>query len=238
MKRIKIMMMIAVAIFMGTTFTSCLNGDNERVEYDWVVIEEAGMYGLYVTTDAGVSLNIANSSAMELSLGGDRFYPKRAAIYYTLADGEEKTKGKTELNVVFKTYALIPNVGEFAPMKVESKTPFHRLVEIGCGSNYVDVILEHYYSNDTKVDHFSMFADRAEGSTLYLKVVDTQELESLHEFGESMFSFPMPSKQMLQLQFPELTMLGSTGDSINVKIIAEGGNSEVLEKGPMKIKLR
>ena len=228
MKRMKIALMALMAVFMGTTFTSCLDSDNGPAAYPLSGLVDTGYLGsgVVITASNGVNFTVTNPEAMEFSFTGstDTFYPRIASIAYNQVEGEDYTEGKTSYKVYYAGYYDYFFGGY--PMKwdgdAESLTPINSLVYGGDAFGHILVAFT-YYHKDLSFEDFSLFPYKWENNKLYLKLVHNKEVDTTSNKTSGMYlCFQSPPKASLQDQFPDIVFSGEDQDTVEVMIEADG----------------
>ncbi|NDV83519.1 hypothetical protein [Bacteroides sp. 51] len=205
MKQMKIALMALVAVFMGTTFTSCLDSDSDNTLQAFVTINSGG--GLYVSslkTEDGLTFIPQNPQQMVKSDGS---IPERAFISYELFEGESFKEGVTEYKIVFKSYDM-----EFQELSAsyepkESVTPLLGIYDypLWAANGYLNVCFAHYYDKDVSTSDFSLFIDRVENNIVYFKIACTTNIEKGNTYTNQAISYYLPTESTVKEQYPNLT---------------------------------
>ena len=236
MKRMKIALVAMFAIFMGTTFTSCLDSDDSPNSYmEIVTIDDYTIeFTKKVKSDAGYTLEIQNPTSMQLT---DKSYPRRALIGWQEIEGADYTPGQSNYNAYFSGYYIIYSIGNTTMFDVTSVTPINRIeanaTGIGVSGNYLNLIFNITYDDNTDPeDDFELYFKEVKNGMLYCKLVHTEAVEtSKAKTGSHSMSFPLPSKGQLQSysQFADLEFTGDDKKTIKLVVTADGPNDTEIE---------
>jgi hypothetical protein len=248
MKQVKLFV-IAVAIFVGITFDSCINSENENVwdGYDYVTIIEEGALGGYITLVgdfSGCTFIPSNPSFLQLQTNE---YPKRARVFYKLAKDQVIVEGKTEYNIEIVSCDLLLPVKDFSRTGNISGLPTTPLIQLDAqntwaANDYINIGFTFHTDGKTTVQNFDLFAEKAEDNTLYVKLNHSENVVASYE-GIGLISLPIPPFIQLSELYPSLDLsntlipFGENKDSIYIKVTADG-NNRVLELNPIKVKIR
>jgi len=237
MKRMKIALMAMFAIFMGTTFTSCLDSDDSPATFQEIGnIEE--FYGT-LSSDYGYSFTIQNFTDMKLTDGS---YPKRAIIYYNEVEGEDYKTEKTSYKAYFAGYRQLLYTGAITYTEPESETPIYSLGEAFGSGNYLNIGFTITYDKESTdpVTDIVLYPYEVKSGVLYCKIVQIESVGTSTTTSGLYMSFLMPYKTQLQSQpqFEGLTFSGDDNNIIELVVVAENstGNEISLEK--VKVALR
>lgn len=241
MKQTKFLL-LGVILLIGTTFTSCLNGDSESL-YDigeMVTIEKDAILTPKIIGDfTGYTYIPSNPQVIRYQ---DLTYPERAILYFKLDEGEVITEGKTKYKV-----SIVPNYTSVIPTKDFNygldtlKT--YNLIQFRetpwQAENYLSLQFDFKYTYSSIVD-FDLCPTKAEGDILHLKFNHSVGNENAYEQGSGVYSFRLPNKWELQSRLDELEdggTLDMEADSITFKIWGEGPNSDIINAKPVKVAL-
>lgn len=257
MKRMKIALMAVFAIVMGTTFTSCLNSDNESVYdfYDVVTYTDYSAYGrAFICDTYGYTVYPTNGN----SLFGSGDYPERACLYFKLKEGEVLTEGKTSYEAaIVPEYSYAITVKEFCDKK-DTLNIDNEDTEYGKGSptfsaiaqptptnNYLNVIFKAAVSQQkSHMQYFNIYPEKAEGNTLYVTLHQDEVTENETSVSAEIFmNFRLPQayklKDMLgDLEYEKLEFFGPKNDSINIVINAKSSGNNLVSSKAGKVRIQ
>ncbi|MCD7898608.1 MAG: hypothetical protein LUH22_01650 [Bacteroides sp.] len=239
MKQIKFLMVVALAIFMGTTMTSCLDsndGDYPDIQ-SFVTVDKSSMWEtISLLTDDGYTLLPTNPSFLEISSG---VYPDRAFVYAKYANDEQFTEGKTTYNVTLTNGYSIPTK-EFCtqPDTIVNATDLTSLNKYFWAANgYLNLEIGFTYDSN-KYQAFDIYPTEVDGDELTLKVVHSYG-SSNNSYGTSttIYSFEMPYEFEFNNLLNELELgpLTPVQDSIYVTVIGDGSYDSTLSTNKTRI---
>lgn len=249
MKQMKFLA-ITFILLMGVAVTSCIDSDNgQSWDYaDFMTITESYMgIGIVMKSDVtGYTFIPDNPSALQLQQSSSTpSYPERAMVYCKFKEGETLVEGKTKYNVTIVGCGAILPVRDFCDhdtLTWEEGTPIIDIdgQNVWGANGYVNVTFSFNYTNGLTFNHFDMYPVKVEDNVLYVKF--HENVEKTNNYGEqqsAIMSFRLPSLHDLKYKYdlPELEPIGSTNDSINMKIIATGSSDSPIERGPIKVKI-
>lgn len=238
----RFLMMAVLTVFMGTTLTSCLDsGDSRQMYAKSVTISDGFLGGLSVVSDDGFTLNVTNSSAMSGTLDGETFTPKRALMYYYLAEGETIEENKTQYKVEFAGYGFYAEAVKdfnYEALDTETKVYINTDRWLNFGNGYLDVAfitprLKDYTNNDIKLCVVGV-----DGQTIKMKMMNSVEIEDNDNNAtiiESWLSFRAPNRETISNMYKDIEFLGANKDSIYVQFENKSVNNQDIPK--FKIKL-
>jgi hypothetical protein len=249
MKQVKFFM-IAAAIFVGITFDSCLNSENENAwdGYDYVTIEESA-WGGYITLlgdFSGCTFIPSNPSLLQSQTNE---YPERARIFYKLAKDEVITEGKTEYKIEIVSCDLLLPVKDFSRTEDTGGPTPTPLIQLDAQNtwavnDYINIGFTFHTNGKTTVQNFDLFAESVESNTLHVKLNHSEEDVVANYESQGLISFRIPSFTRLSEIYSSLDLsnilipFGENKDSIYIKVTAEGDNNRTLELNPIRVKIR
>ncbi|GEM_PF-3425505 len=251
----RILMLAVLTVFMGFSFTSCLDSGESIPQpdvVDYVTITGGFMgVGLNVKTDNGLTLNVKNPGAMEITLtGGDKFTPTRALACFYFAEGEVYEKDKTEYDVLFASdyvyqvvspgyFYVSQEYSDFMTTPLDTKTKV-QVDLMAFGGSYLDTYIRGLvYEDEFKLSDFKLCITGVENETIKAKVMNLTEIpsdENKAKYLTAGVSFRAPSVRQMEHEYPELKPFGSSNDSVYLLLDNENLDSRQLEK--IKIKLQ
>lgn len=246
MKQMKFLA-ITFILLMGVAVTSCIDSDNEQSwdHAEFMTITESYLgTGIVMKGDAsGYTFIPDNPSALQLQGTSTTSYPERARVYCKFKEGEVVAEGKTKYNVTIVGCDIILPVRDFCnpdTLKWKEGAPIIGIDEqnVWGANGFINLGFIFNYTNGLTYNHFDMYPVKVEDNVLYVKF--HENVEKTNSYGEQkngLMSFRLPSLHDLRYAFPDLQPVGSTNDSINLKIIATGSNDTSIEKGPIKVKV-
>lgn len=239
MKKVKLFVMVAAAIFMGTTMISCLDSDNSNL-YDGTfygtVIETLG--SVYIVSDVE-NIRFTPTNPSVLQSNGE--YPERVFIFFKYTEGEVYQEGKTSYSIeILPDYSAELTVKQFnnSPDTLTSY-PLSALSE-GWGvaneyttSRYLMIPFACYINSSATSYVFDMYTERAGNDTVYLTFNHSvggidNSYGGVSNSGVSCFRIPADLYYMDNL-VPK-------NDSIVIQVQAKGLNDVTLKGKPFKIK--
>lgn len=236
MKQMKIALVAMLAIFMGTTFTSCLDSDNSPNTYtDIVNFDSSFEFTGKVSSDAGHTLEIQNPSNMK---GTDGYYPERAMIGWQEVEGADYTAGQKSYKAYFTQYYVIYEKGQTWMSDVSSVTPINKIesnvIGIGASGGYMNIAFNITYEEDniTPKSDLIFHPYEVKNGVLYCKIVQTKAVDtSKAKTGSLYMSFPLPSRSQLQSSslLDKLELTGEDKNIYKLVITADGPNEILLE---------
>jgi len=242
MKRMKIALVAMLAIFMGTTFTSCLDSDDSPNTYtDIVYIDSSFEFTGQASSDAGYTLEIQNPSSMKAT---DGTFPKRAMIGWQEIEGADYTAGQKSYKAYFSQYYIIYDIGQTSMSEGTSVTPINKIesnvIGIGVSGNYMNIAFNITYDENTKPEYdFTFYPYDVKSGVLYCKIVHTKTVDTEKaKTGSLYMSFPLPYKSVLESQFEGIEFTGEDKKTIKIVVTADGPNETLLESSQFVALLR
>ena len=203
MKQMKLALMALVAVFMGMTFTSCLDSDNDPTEYAYVTINNYLGYVTSMTTDNGLTLIPQNPQAMTEATGG---IPFRAHVSYELAEGEKYQNNVTEYKVYFKQYIETFFDASMSEEPVNSLSPIMGLGRIWCSvSGYLNIESAFYTDKNISDRDFGLFVKEVKDNTIHFKMVLNKEIEKSSAYSAKVVSFLLEDQDWFESTYSELS---------------------------------
>lgn len=224
----------AMAVLLGTTFTSCLNSNNES-SWDgmaYATLQEGTFGGVTLLGDDGITYTPNNPTALQYTNGD---FPDRVMFYYKFVEGEFFSKEKTKYNISVVTASVIP-VRDFTtrPDTIQNDYKMKKLESVWMGAQgYLNTVFSFYYKTDAIIG-FEMHPVKAGNDTLYVKLQHTiGGGEDTYNSGNILISFKMPNQYEIKSKYPELT---TTNDSVYINIQGNFNETNSAIK-PFKVKM-
>lgn len=238
MKQMK-SLMVALALLMGVTFTSCMN-DNES-SWDralYVTVDESGLWGgVTLMTDDGFTLVPTNPEMLKTTAGT---YVDRAFIYLKWAEGVEfdgDIKKKYQVTIIAPSLVPTKDMTDRADT-IKADLPLALLGEIwGANGRYLNVPFRFQFSNQ-EVIAFDLYPEKVEDNVLVMRLRQSLGKENSTNQQDAFISFKIPALSRINnlLEQAGQPTVEASNDSVYVKVIAKG-NNETLTTKNVKIKV-
>lgn len=243
----KFMMAAVVAVFMGTTLTSCLDSDGGTYSdgFGWYEVSEGGIFGGVILRDDNRDITLVPQNPSKLLYSSGTEYPKHIYAAFSFPEGDPGfVDGKTSYDVIIDNWSDVFVKNLCNPDTLTHTNSAIRSFEEGytwASHSYLTLEFTAPRLTNTSLEHFDAYPVSAEGNVLYMKFNQNQEVKSGTELSaKGMVSFKLPHKMEIISKFPELEFFGSSNDSVYVVVTADtyGNEDTKLESKKLKVRLR
>lgn len=232
MKQIKLLM-AALALIMGVSFTSCLDSGDSGDVWDlggYMTVQQY-MGSVTLLMDNGVIIYPTNSSDLILDTKNGT-YPERVVAYCKLLEGDEFSENKKSYQAQVISWSQVP-VKAFCTLpdtiNAEKVIPLQSVYGGWAANGYINASFVFNYTG--AAFDFELYPEAAENDKLTLRLKQTAGSAGSGQLVEYVYSFRQPSLSALQEQLEEmgLSQLTPVNDSISVTIIGTGEHDSDLK---------
>lgn len=236
LKQISYTLIGIVALFVSTTFTSCLSSDNDSTwDFSSYVTLYTSLGASYYISDDGYRFNLTNVYAFFTG------YPDRALVYIKLAEGETLTKDKVITGTIYSgaevnSMPFIEEIDEESNFVIKEFYQNSTQYIYNWGVNGYLNLTFGFFAADSSTDlEFALYPLSADENELTLQLLQTKGgVKAGANYYASSYgtgSFKIPG--ILDIQSILSDHNGGTlvpaNDSIDIKVIATDYSNNQIE---------